>query len=153
MGSSGDHGEARVCYPYASQAGFSCFPEGPSMKIKFTREAIAALRLPDGKADETWWDDVMPRFGYRLRESGNASWVVQYRNADGITRKMRLDGTVGLAAARKWARKRLGQAEGGDPQAERQEARANARLTFGKVVQQYLDIRDPSKKLYVTRRH
>ena len=124
------------------------------MKIKFTRDAIAGLRLPGGRADFIWWDEATPRFGYRLRESGNASWVVQYRNVEGVTRKASLDGTVGLDAARKWARERLAQATlGRDPQAEREAARASAKRTFGKIVEQYLDIRDPAKGLFVTKRH
>src|SRR5262249_2632928 len=124
------------------------------MKSKFTREVITPLPLPEGKAAFTWWDQATPRFGHRLRHSGTASWVGEDRNIDGLTRKARLDGTVGLDAAREWGRERLAQAAlGRDPQAEREAARASAKRTFGRIVEQYLDIRDPAKGLFVTKRH
>ena len=52
--------------------------------MKLTAKAVAALILPAGKTDAIFFDDDMPGFGYRLRQSGDKvgrSWCVQYRHA------------------------------------------------------------------------
>ncbi len=46
--------------------------------MKFTKEALAALTLPPGKADHIEWDEALPGFGVRLR-GRTKHWVVQYR--------------------------------------------------------------------------
>jgi integrase len=128
--------------------------------MKFTTEAIAALRLPAGKADSFEWDDGLPGFGVRLR--GKAKhWVVQYRVAMqqrreslGDVRKIRLED------ARRIARQRFAQAELGiDPAAERAKARgaaAAAQLTLANVAERYLDAKEDvlrSSTLTRVRRH
>jgi integrase len=111
--------------------------------MKFTTDAIAALRLPAGKQDQFEWDDALPGFGVRLR--GNTKrWVIQYRvgaqqrrESLGDVRKVKLDD------ARKIARQRFAQAElGTDPAAERAKARSAAaasKLTLANVAARYLD--------------
>jgi hypothetical protein len=53
------------------------------------------LQLPAGKTDAIFFDDELPRFGYRLRSGAGGkilrSWVCQYRRA-GQTRRLTLDG-------------------------------------------------------------
>ncbi len=43
--------------------------------MKLTKDTVAALALPAGKADHIEWDDMLPGFGVRLRGNGK-SWVV-----------------------------------------------------------------------------
>jgi integrase len=106
--------------------------------MKFTKDALAALSPPPGKADHFEWDDELPGFGVRLR--GNSKrWVVQYRAGTrqrreslGDVRRVKLDD------ARKIARQRFARVElGSDPAAER--AAAATRLTFGEAAARYLD--------------
>ena len=106
---------------------------------EFTKDAVAALVLPTGKADHIEWDDTLPGFGVRLRGKGKR-WVVQYRvgaqqrrESLGDVRKVNLDD------ARKIARQRFARVElGVDPVAERQSANASA-VTLGVVIARYLD--------------
>ena len=79
--------------------------------MRLTKETVAALTLPPGKADFIAWDDDLPGFGVRLR--GNAKrYVVQYRigtrqgrESLGDVRKITLDD------ARKIARNRFAKVE------------------------------------------
>jgi integrase len=105
--------------------------------MKLTKDAVAALALPAGKAEHFEWDTTLPGFGVRLRGSGKR-WVVQYR-VKGQQRRESLGDVrkVTLEYARKIARQRFAQAEMGvDPVAERR--RANA-VTLGAAIDRYLD--------------
>ena len=107
--------------------------------MKFTKEALAALTLPPGKADHIEWDEALPGFGVRLR-GRTKHWVVQYRAGTHQRRESLGDARkVGLEDARKVARQRFAQVElGGDPAADRVRARARA-LTLGVVIGRYLE--------------
>jgi integrase len=111
--------------------------------MKFTTDAIAALRLPAGKHDHIEWDDALPGFGIRIRRESKR-WVVQYRvgaqqrrESLGDVRKVKLDD------ARRIARQRFAQAElATDPAAERAKARSAAaaiKLTLANVAARYLE--------------
>jgi integrase len=105
--------------------------------MKLTKDAVAALALPTGKAEHFEWDTTLPGFGVRLR-GGGKRWVVQYR-VKGQQRRESLGDVrkVTLEDARKIARQRFAQAElGVDPVAERE--RVNA-VTLGAVIPRYLD--------------
>ena len=110
--------------------------------MKFTTDAVTALRLPAGKKDHFEWDDALPGFGVRLR-GDTKRWTVQYRvgaqqrrESLGDVRKVRLDD------ARRIARQRFAQAElGTDPAAARALARSAAtaaKLTIANVAGRYL---------------
>jgi integrase len=113
-------------------------------KIKLTKKAVDAL-VPGG-GDEVVWDAAMPGFGLRINPGGRWSWVVQYRNAKGISRRLTLGvyrkGERGEAVltpdeARAEARWKLREAElGNDPADARQEAKTA--LTVKELCQQYL---------------
>ena len=107
--------------------------------MKFTKEALAELALPAGKADHIEWDEALPGFGIRLR-GRTKHWVVQYRVGTQQRRESLGDARkVGLEDARKVARQRFAQVElGGDPAADRVRARARA-LTLGVVIGRYLE--------------
>ena len=115
--------------------------------MKLTARAVASLQLPKGKTDVIFFDDALPRFGYRLRKGAGGkvlrSWIVQYRHA-GATRRMTLgpDGVVNAEQARRKALQALGDvAHGTDPQASKQDRRDKDRRTFKSVVADYLAIK------------
>jgi integrase len=109
--------------------------------MKFTAKTIAALILPEGKPDHFEWDDDLPRFGYRLRKSGDKvarSWVVQYRH-HGQSRKMTLNAILSLEQARTEARRILALVElGQDPATEKKRKASAERFTFSALAEQYL---------------
>lgn len=91
--------------------------------MKLTQKVVAALVLPAGKTDVIFFDEVLSRFGFRLRVSAGGkvlrSWVCQYRHA-GQTRRRTLAAAevVGAEAARAAAKKLLAKVDlGEDPQA------------------------------------
>ncbi|WIM10765.1 MAG: Integrase [Enhydrobacter sp.] len=96
-------------------------------------------RLPPSAKDVIYWDSELPRFGLRVKPSGARTFIVQYRNSAGRTRKLAL-GRVGVLTpeeARQRARKALlGVADGADPSAERKAQRED--LTVSEAVDLYL---------------
>ena len=107
--------------------------------MRLTKDAVAALVRPAGKADYTEWDDDLPGFGVRMR-GVSKKWDCQYR-INGKQRRESLGDVrkVSLEDARKIARQRFAQVElGTDPAAERAQARAQA-LTLGVVIDRYLE--------------
>jgi integrase len=113
--------------------------------MKLTTKTVAALELPDGKSDHFEWDDDLPRFGCRLRLSGNGrkvlrSFVCQYRRG-GASRRLLLGSAEVLSAeqARAVAKKALAKvALGEDPQGDRVARRGRDRLTLRSVIDEYL---------------
>lgn len=88
--------------------------------MKFTEKSVASLKA--GERDLFAWDDALPGFGLRLKPSGAASYLIQYRTKGGATRRM----VLGPVAAYKLeqARQRAGKLlvatrEGADPSADR----------------------------------
>lgn len=96
-------------------------------------------RLAPGDRDIVLWDTDLHRFGVRIKPSGAMTYVVQYRNSSGRTRKLAL-GRVGVLTpeeARQRARTTLAAvSHGEDPSAERHAQRAD--LTIGELVERYL---------------
>lgn len=91
---------------------------------KLTKRVIDGLK-PNPEKDVFVWDEgdgALKGFGVRVKPSGAASYIVQYRNALGRTRRMVI-GKVGVRSpdeVRKDAAKALGEREAGkDPSAER----------------------------------
>jgi integrase len=116
---------------------------------QLTMPMIRTLRLPEGLADKTYFDDELPGFGVRIRASGAHRWVVMYDAPGGVTRRMTL-GTVDslpLAKARTAARDILAAARlGQDPAATkvkaRDEARTRAAETIGVILPRYLKLKE-----------
>src|SRR5262245_12819053 len=47
--------------------------------MRLTAKTIDALKLPEGKADHTYWDEGLTGFGLRIRESGARKFIFWYR--------------------------------------------------------------------------
>jgi integrase len=108
--------------------------------MKLTQPNAVRQQLPTGKSDAIFFDDDIPGFGLRIRAGGKRTWIIQYR-VGAKQRRLTLGTVDKLNAdqARKAAKGRLARVElGGDPQQEKQEARAAAGHTVGKLVEDYL---------------
>src|SRR5215218_6234551 len=94
----GKHMCLPLCLPGAYQ------DEG---SMRFTRQSVADLTLPEGKPYHIEWDDALPGFGLRVNPT-NKVWVVQYRAA-GKSRRETIGrvNTISLEDARKIARATL----------------------------------------------
>jgi integrase len=110
--------------------------------MKLTTANIAALKRPADKADHVEWDDALPGFGVRMRGDAKG-YLIQFR-VNGQQRRVGIGDTrrITLEDARRIARKHFAQAQlGVDPTVERAKARAAAAaatLTFGRLVEDYL---------------
>jgi integrase len=108
---------------------------------KLTKRFVDALKPVE--RDTLYRDDDLTGFALRLKPSGARTWVVQYRNSAGRTRKLAL-GRVGVLTpdeARQRARKVLGRvADGGDPSATRSAARGA--MTVADLCRDYLAAAD-----------
>jgi integrase len=108
--------------------------------VKLSNTSIRALALPDGQSDKTYFDDTLPAFGVRIRQSGLKSFVVQYK-VGGKNRRLVLGSTdsISLDRARATAKNVLAKVRlGSDPHGDRLEAHANARHTFGAMLVPFL---------------
>jgi integrase len=94
---------------------------------KLTKRVVDTIRPdPAGRADVFAWDGELRGFGVRMKPSGAAAYIVQYRTAEGRTRRLAIGklGTLTPDEARVLAREKLVAAtRGGDPSAERHAAR------------------------------
>jgi site-specific recombinase XerD len=106
---------------------------------KLTKRVIDGLRPIPG-SDLFAWDSELRGFGIRMKPSGSASFLVQYRTAQGNTRRLAFArvGTITPDQARTRARRLLMEVEdGGDPSAGRHDARAA--LTVAQLCELYMD--------------
>jgi integrase len=101
--------------------------------------AFVSNAAPIADKDRTvFWDATMPGFGLMVPRNGARSYVVQYR-AHGRSRRLTLNaGALSLDAARREARKHLGEvAKGGDPLTDRRRSTAAASDTLRAVAEAY----------------
>jgi integrase len=124
--------------------------------MKLTQATVAKIKLPAGKSDHIEWDDSLPGFGLRVRDSGSKNWIVQYKIGS-QHRRVTLGSAAELTAdqARNgWEGsdnvKRLGAAiilanagHGVDYANDRAERRVAAGQTFGKAVPAFLAYQAP----------
>jgi integrase len=115
--------------------------------MNLTVSTIAALKLEPGEVDRIWFDNALPGFGYRLRASGVATWIYQYKGAGRKTRRL----TLGRATAIKPAKAREEASElyakvrlGGDPLREKHSQRAKDAQTFAALSERYLAVQQNS---------
>ena len=121
-------------------------PPEREIAMRLTTSSVAALALNDGEKDRIVFDDDVPGFGLRLRDTGSRVWVYQYK----IQRKTRRI-VLGKASAVKLARAREIASEyharvrqGGDPVSEKRVQIERASHTFGPLAEQYLERRKSS---------
>ncbi|MCJ2053705.1 tyrosine-type recombinase/integrase [Methylobacterium sp. J-070] len=115
--------------------------------MRLTNQTALAVQVPAGRDKLVVFDDDLPGFGLSVSRGGSRAWVVQYRNALGQSKRETLGkaGVLTAADARRAAGERLARAKlGEDPHAEKAKARARAAVTFGAVVEPYLDAVGPS---------
>ncbi len=97
--------------------------------MKLTKRTIDALR-PEA-AERFYWDDSLPGFAVRVMPSGARSFLIQYRNEHGDTRRLTF-AKVGILTpdeARERARKLLAEVAGGaDVSSTRKAKRRAARM-------------------------
>ena len=112
------------------------------MQVKLTAGFILNAALPPaGKDRIIYWDEKRPGFGLMVTVKGNRSFLFQYRNAKGASRRASLSGTTKLADAHKWADIIQGDvAKGADPVEKKktEKAERSVRGKFRTVAEQYM---------------
>jgi integrase len=106
---------------------------------KLTKRFLDTLK-PHAERDLFVWDSELRGFGLRMKPSGAASFLVQYRTLQGRTRRLAFAraGTLTPDEARAKAKRLLAETEaGGDPSAQRHEAREA--LTVAELCDRYLE--------------
>jgi len=110
---------------------------------KLSKRTVDAIRPEPAGRDVFAWDNgdgSLKGFGVRMKPSGVASYLVQYRTKEGRTRRLAI-GKVGVLTpdeARTLAGDKLKEAaKGGDPSAERHRVRREA-LTIAELADLYL---------------
>jgi integrase len=104
---------------------------------KLTKRTVDATK--PAAADVVIWDDELRGFGLRVKPSGVKSYIVQYRTAEGRSRRLTLGrhGELTPDAARGLAADTLGMVrKGGDPTADRRAIRTAP--TVGEMLDRYL---------------
>src|SRR5882757_6537400 len=94
--SSPFHGLPNLCLPNADWRII--------VQVKLTAGFVATAGAPvNGKDRIIYWDEKRPGFGLMMTVNGKRSFVFQYRNGQGDSRRASLSGTTKLADAHKWA--------------------------------------------------
>ena len=91
---------------------------------KITKRVVDALK-PAGRKDVFVWDIELRGFGVRMKPSGAASFLLQYRILQGQTRRLAFAkvGTLTPEEARAKARELLAEVvKGNDPSRDRQDS-------------------------------
>src|SRR5450755_2215908 len=105
---------------------------------KLTKRIVDAARASKNGSDAVFWDDAVTGFGLRVKASGVKSWLVQYRNAHGVSRRLTL-GRAGVMTpdqARKEARQKLASVDRGQDPAD-ESAQARKAKTVSQLCDEY----------------
>jgi integrase len=106
---------------------------------KLTQRAITAAQPIKG-GDVFLWDDDLAGFGLRIKPSGARSFLIQYRNRNGRSRRMTIGryGVLTAEQARATAKIALGRVTAGDDPAEQRAADRTA-MTVAELCREYLE--------------
>jgi hypothetical protein len=132
----------RRCLAYLQFSG-SCLPHayprpGFQMKLKLSKRSVADI-VPDPTRDIYAWDNELRGFGLRVKRTGVRSFIIQYRNSGGVSRRLTIgkSGVLTVDEARTLAKRALADViKGGDPAASRSEDRRA--ITVRQLCQSYL---------------
>jgi integrase len=116
---------------------------------KLTKRVVDAAS--GAKGEKFLWDDELPGFGLRAKASGAKSFFVQYRNANGRSRRLTLGryGVLTVEEGRREAKIALAAvAKGADPAENKKLARGA--MTIEELAREYLD--KAERGLILTRR-
>jgi len=105
----------------------------------FTQTTVRKMHCSPGKTERFFWDAAFHGFGIRALRSGRRSWIFQYRDEHGRTRRIALGdlSSISLQDARSAARGAAAQvAHGGNPSADRKKKRTSD--TVLELIQAYL---------------
>jgi integrase len=106
---------------------------------RITKATIGKLTCPPGQQEAFYWDGEISGLGLRVYPSGRKTWVLQYRDTSGRTRRHPIGqaSAIDPAAARKLASDLVRRVAGGaNPSVERRQAREAA--TVGDIFEAYL---------------
>lgn len=123
----------------------------------FTKAIVRKMQCSPGQQERLFWDAALRGFGLRALRSGRRSWIYQYRDEHGRTRRMVLGdvSAVSLETAREAARQKAASiVQGANPSVERKKKRTAG--TVIEVVEEYLTYakkRQRSRSLRETERH
>ena len=62
------------------------------MPTETLTEKFVAKATSQGKERELYWEPSLPGFGLMVTAAGARSFIVQYRNVDGVSRRMKING-------------------------------------------------------------
>ena len=91
----------------------------------FTKATVRKMQCSPGQQERLFWDAALRGFGMRALRSGRRSWIYQYRDEHGRTRRMVLGdvSAVSLEGAREAARQKAASvAQGANPSVEKEKA-------------------------------
>jgi integrase len=116
---------------------------------KITKRLVDSVR-PDPAKQIFRWDSELRGFGICVKPSGAGAFVIQYRNADGRSRRMVIGKvrTLTPEEARALARKHLASvAEGGDPLVQRHSTRSA--ISVGELCDLYIEEAEKRRKALI----
>lgn len=111
---------------------------------RLNQRFVNALRPNADDKDAVIFDDALPGFGVRVKPTGAVSWIIQYRNAHGRSRRFTLapygrgEAKLTAAQARKRAKLMLGTAREDDPAAAKRAVRGA--ITVNQLCDEYLKL-------------
>jgi hypothetical protein len=106
---------------------------------KLTKRFVDDLSAQSSR-EAIFWDDDLPGFGVRVKKSGARSFLVQYRNASGRSRRLTIGryGVLTPDEARRLAKTTLADVAHGLDPAETRQADRRA-LTIAELCREYLE--------------